>query len=206
MVNIFKRMRNLRTVLNFRLGSGAAILPSVANATKEYPAVTRLHLTYARKIYGGHQGARHFWRRCLPRLKYHNPGVPMTVRQTDEQDGPAALTIYFAQRASNAATALAADKKVTDSHAPAPESGEQAAVVNVKDLTYAEIWSRVQAATGAQGVSPTAEETQELKKLEDMRVKSEEDRKRVLGFREAKKDQERMIAEARKEVERLKEM
>ncbi|KAE8373806.1 50S ribosomal protein Mrp49 [Aspergillus bertholletiae] len=206
MVNVFKRMRKLKTVriIDVRVGTGAAILPSVTSATKEFPAITRLHLTYAQKIYGGHQGARHFWRNCLPRLKYHNPGLQMTVKQTQEQEGPAALTIYFAERTSNAASLTAA--KVEDKHAPAPESTEKTAVVDLKNLDYKEIWNKVKMMTGAQEVPATPEEEAELQKLEQMRQQSEKDRVRIAAMRQAKKDQERMLQEARGEIEKLKQL
>lgn len=42
-------------------------------------------LTYRRK----------FWRHMLPRLKYHNPRIPMTVSRTNNQTGPATLSIYL---------------------------------------------------------------------------------------------------------------
>ncbi|KAE8339155.1 hypothetical protein BDV24DRAFT_77207 [Aspergillus arachidicola] len=205
MVNVFKRMRKLKTkILNVRVGTGAAIFPSATSATQEFPAITRLHLTYAQKIYGGHQGARHFWRNCLPRLKYHNPGLQMTVKQTQEQEGPAALTIYFAERASNAASLTAA--KVEDKHAPAPESTEKTAVLDLKNLDYKEIWNKVKMVTGAQDVPATAEEEAELQKLEQMRQQSEKDRVRLAAIRQAKKDQERMLQEARGEIEKLKQL
>ncbi|KAJ6099736.1 hypothetical protein N7467_001271 [Penicillium canescens] len=204
MVNLLKRLRKLQTLLDTRLGTGAAIFPTLASASKEFPAVTRLHLTYAQRIEGGHHGARHFWRKCLPRLKYHNPGVPMTVRQTTEQQGPAALSIYFAERASDAAVAVANEKKVEDSHAPAAEPNEQAIVLNVKDFTYQQIWDRVQAITNAQKVSGTAEDTEQLKRWKDIQDKSVKDRQRVNALRQAKKDQERMLAVARGEVDKSK--
>jgi len=31
----------------------------------------------------------------LPRLKYHNPGIPMTVSRMKDQTGPATLSIFF---------------------------------------------------------------------------------------------------------------
>ncbi|KAJ5190363.1 uncharacterized protein N7498_009348 [Penicillium cinerascens] len=206
MVNLFKRMRKLKTILDVRVGTGAAIFPTLASANKEFPAVTRLHLTYAQKIYGGHQGARHFWRRCLPRLKYHNPGVKMTVRQTEEQEGPAALTIYFAERVGSTANAIAGKNQITDKHAPAPEASERTAVVDVKNLTWEEIWSRVQASTGAEEVPATAEDQAEQKKLQAISEKAVKDRERIQAMRQAKRDQERMLAEARGEVEKLKTM
>ncbi|KAF7591389.1 hypothetical protein BBP40_001615 [Aspergillus hancockii] len=204
MVNIFKRMRKLKTLLNVRVGTGAAILPSTTSATPEFPAITRLHLTYARKIYGGHQGARHFWRNCLPRLKYHNPGIRMSVKQTEEQEGPAALTIYWAEQASKASSLTAA--KIEDKHAPAPESTEKSAVVDLKNLDYQEIWNKVKLMTGAQEVPATPEEEAELKKFEQLRQQSDKDRVRIADMRQAKKDQERMLQEARGEVEKLKQL
>lgn len=193
-------------MLDIRVGTGAAILPSVANASKDFPAVTRLHLTYARKIYDGHQGARHFWRNCLPRLKYHNPGVRMSVQQTQDQEGPAALTIYFAERVGSTATAIAGKKPVTDKLAPPPEDNEKTAVVDVKGLDFKEIWSRVKASTGAEELRASSEEEAEMKRLQELTEKASKDRQRIQAMQQAKKDQERMLAEARGQVEKLKQL
>lgn len=189
-------------MLQTKIGTGAAIFPNLASASKEFPAVTRLHLTYARKIDQGHAGARHFWRNCLPRLKYHNPGVPMSVTQTSNQQGPAALTIYFAERVGSAATALANEKKVIDELAPAPEANEQSAVLDIKNRTYQQIWDRVQAMTNAKVVPATSEDIALSQKLAEIKKKSGPDRERVRAIRQAKKDQERMLAEARGQVDK----
>ncbi|CAI7630048.1 unnamed protein product [Penicillium discolor] len=202
MVNLFKRLRKLQTMLQAKIGTGAAIFPNLASASKEFPAVTRLHLTYARKIDQGHAGARHFWRNCLPRLKYHNPGVPMSVTQTSNQQGPAALTIYFAERVGSAATALANEKKVIDELAPAPEANEQSAVLDIKNRTYQQIWDRVQAMTNAKVVPANSEDIALSQKLAEIKKKSGPDRERVQAIRQAKKDQERMLAEARGQVDK----
>ncbi|CRL21399.1 Ribosomal protein/NADH dehydrogenase domain [Penicillium camemberti] len=202
MVNLFKRLRKLQTMLQAKIGTGAAIFPNLASASKEFPAVTRLHLTYARKIDQGHAGARHFWRNCLPRLKYHNPGVPMSVTQTTNQQGPAALTIYFAERVGSAATALANEKKVIDELAPAPEANEQSAVLDIKNRTYQQIWDRVQAMTNAKVVPANSEDIALSQKLAEIKKKSGPDRERVQAIRQAKKDQERMLAEARGQVDK----
>ncbi|OJJ82821.1 mitochondrial 54S ribosomal protein mL61 [Aspergillus glaucus CBS 516.65] len=204
MVNLFKRMRKLRSILDVTVGTGAAILPAPQTATKEFPAITRLHLTYAQKIYNGHQGARHFWRQCLPRLKYHNPSIPITVKQTEEQDGPAALTIYFAENASNAAT-LNAAKDINDKYAPAAGESEKTAVVDLRDLDWKRIWDKVRVMTGAKEVQASAKEEEEVKKLEQMAVQSVKDQERNAKIRQTKRDQERMLQEARGEVERLRQ-
>lgn len=128
----------------------------------------------------------------------------MTVQQTEDQAGPAALTIYFAERVSSTASALAGKAQVTDKHAPAPEASEKTAVVDLKNLTWEEIWSRVQASTGAEDVPATEADQEEAKKLKAISEKAVGDRERILAMRQAKKDQERMLAEARGEVEKLK--
>lgn len=126
----------------------------------------------------------------------------MTVRQTEDQSGPAALTIYFSERLSSTASAITGSNQVVDSHAPAPGENEKSAVVNVKNLGFNEIWNRVQASTGAQEVKATPEDEAEKKRLEAITSKSFGDRQRIASIRQAKKDQERMLAEARGEVEK----
>ncbi|KAI5818163.1 CI-B8 domain-containing protein, partial [Pyronema omphalodes] len=69
-----------------RNGVGAAILPK---------DVSKLVLTYSFKGNDGHLGPRKFWRQYLPRLKFHNPDVPMEVIQKKDVGGPATLVIEF---------------------------------------------------------------------------------------------------------------
>lgn len=131
----------------------------------------------------------------------------MTVRQTDEQEGPASLTIYFAERLSNAAS-LGAKSSGSDgdTFAPKAEDAEKTTVLDVKDLDFKKIWEKVRMMTGAKEVEATDAEAEEVKRLENMRVQSGADRERNANIRQTKKDQERMLQEARGEVERLKQM
>lgn len=59
--------------------------------------------------------------------------------------------------------------------------------------------------TGAKEVQASQKEEEEVKKLEQMAVQSVKDRERNAKIRQAKKDQERMLQEARGEVERLRQ-
>lgn len=129
----------------------------------------------------------------------------MSVRQTQEQEGPAALTVYFADKISKAASKSAA-KNVDDKHAPSPAEGEKSAVVDLKNLAHADIWKKVLTVTGAEEVQASEEDAQELKTLEELRVQSEKDRARVATLRQKKKDHERMLADARGEAERLRNL
>lgn len=120
----------------------------------------------------------------------------MTVKQTEEQDGPAALTIYFAEHASNAAT-LNAAKDINDKYAPAAGESEKTAVVDLRDLDWKRIWDKVRVMTGAKEVQASAKEEEEVKKLEQMAVQSVKDQERNAKIRQTKRDQERMLQEAR---------
>ncbi|RJE23572.1 50S ribosomal protein Mrp49, partial [Aspergillus sclerotialis] len=184
-----------------RTGLGAAYLPNQTTATTEYPPISRLHLTYAQKIYKGHQGSRHFWRQMLPRLKYHNPAIPMTVRQIDNQDLPPVLTVYFSGGQVSKPASLNAAKDINDEYAPKAEAGEKSAVLNLRDLPVAEIWKKVQLVTGAKDVEILEKDRKEKKWLDELDERSVKDQERVAAINKKKKDQERMLEEARKEVE-----
>ena len=78
----------------------------------------------------------------------------MTVRPTDEQDGPAALTVYFHERLSSTAPGIAGTKPVVDKYAPAAEGEEKSAVIDLKDLNYEEIWRRGRLLLARRSTSP----------------------------------------------------
>ncbi|EAS36342.3 50S ribosomal protein Mrp49 [Coccidioides immitis RS] len=201
MVSILKRMRKMKSrLLDIRVGLGAALLPSASSPSKFSP-VTRLHLTYARKMYEGHIGARRFWRQCLPRLKYYNPSVAMSVKQTDDNAGPAVLTLYFANKDG----ATQATSSTTDEFAPAPTESESVKTIDIKGKSLEEIWGSFKSMTGAEDLKVSEADRQELEELSKQKEKSEVDRQRVAGIRQARKDQEKMLAAARADVERAKE-
>lgn len=116
-------------------------------------------------MYEGHMGARKFWRECLPRLKYHNPGVPMTVKQIEEQSTPPYLTVYFDK---DVAVSHADGKELKDTTAPAPLENEQYRSLNVRDMQVGDIWSQFVRLTGAQGAKTTQQQPgQEQEKEKD---------------------------------------
>lgn len=78
--------------------------------------------------------------------------------------------------------------------------------MDVRNLSYTDIWNKFKNMTGAQEVSATETEKAELQKLEQMAQQSVKDRARVAGIRQAKLDHERMLQAARGEVEKLKQL
>ncbi|EGE78181.2 50S ribosomal protein Mrp49 [Blastomyces gilchristii SLH14081] len=223
MVSVVKRMRALKTkLLNMRVGLGAALLPPTTSTPGLLP-VTRVHLTYARKIYEGHGGPRKFWRVCLPRLKYHNPALAVTVKQTTEQEGPAILSVYFKNEAAVAAEATAAttnsQQATTAAVPPAPEGGEEQLVdefapppteseivrrINVKRKTVRHIWDDFKQMTGAEDIPLSEEDKAEIEEMQRQKELSDLDRKRVAENRQMIKDQEKLLEAAREDVKRLR--
>ncbi|RDW82255.1 hypothetical protein BP6252_03367 [Coleophoma cylindrospora] len=195
MVSVVRRMRNLRTLLAIRLGPGAAVFP---------PEVNRIHMDFAAKPSDGHMGPRKFFKQCLPRLKFHNPAVPMTVNRTTDVTGPATLTIHFADPATAEKTgpAISSTTSSTTSTGPVAASTSPAPTIRtetiqMKHVHESEILSQVMALTKAKIVMPTPEEEQEIKDLQQQRVESEEISKKAKIAKEARKRAEAVISAAR---------
>ncbi|PGG98044.1 hypothetical protein GX51_07018 [Blastomyces parvus] len=214
MVSLVKRMRALKTLLNIRVGLGAALLPP-ATSTPGLPPVSRIHLTYAQKIYEGHGGPRKFWRVCLPRLKYHNPALAVTVKQTTEQEGPATLSIYFkneaaattgSQGATTAPPTLeGAEEPPVDEFAPPPAESEIVRRVNIKRKTLRHIWDDFKQMTGAEDIPLSEADKAEIEEVQRQKELSDLDRKRVAENRQMIKDQQKLLEAAREDVKRLRD-
>ncbi|KAG4431244.1 hypothetical protein IFR05_013266 [Cadophora sp. M221] len=134
-------------------------------------------MDFARDLEDGHYGPRKFWRNCLPRLKYHNPAIPMTVNRTNDQSGPALLTIHF-----------------TNPSGPAAERTE---VINMKHRPESEILDQLLAITRAKVVKPTAEESRQIQDIEDQNARSERDYVMMAEVNAKRKREEAFLIQAR---------
>ncbi|KAI0426515.1 CI-B8 domain-containing protein [Xylaria sp. FL1042] len=209
MVNPGKRMNILKALLELRHGPGAAILP---------PEVTRIHMDFAVKWNDGHLGPRKFWKTCLPRLKYWNPAIPMLVNRSNNQAGPATMSIYFRQTSasSNPASTAAAvrnmlplaqqpQSSIKNEHpAPPPEEGERVVTIDMKNVVSDVILSEFLAKTGATVVHPTPDEQVEMRQVEEREERGAVDRAIVKRWIDNKRREERMIALAKQEAEAIK--
>ncbi|KAK2744034.1 hypothetical protein FQN57_004487 [Myotisia sp. PD_48] len=204
MVSLVKRMRKLKArLLQVRVGLGATIFPS---ASSNISPLARLHLSYAQKSQGSHLGARKFWRQCLPRLKYYNPGLKITVTQTKDEAVPPLLTLYFAKPSDGSiSNPSSPESKVVDNLAPPPMESESVQTLDIRDLDYSQIWERVKSATSAEDMKPSEEDTQEVEELERNKVQAKIDKERVSKARRARKDQLKMLAAAQAEIAKQKQ-
>ncbi|KUJ18245.1 uncharacterized protein LY89DRAFT_781321 [Mollisia scopiformis] len=196
MPSIVKRMRALRAqLLAVRLGPGAAILP---------PEVTRIHMNFAIGVEDGHYGSRKFWRNCLPRLKYHNPAIPMTVSRTADQLGPALMTVHFISAAEAASTKpeISSTTSKHTSTGPVPESKagsstQRTETINMKHREESEILEQLLKLTRAKVVTPTPEETRQIREMEEQNARSARDAAMMQAENAKRKREEEILRQAR---------
>ncbi|KAI5466890.1 hypothetical protein BGZ63DRAFT_10648 [Mariannaea sp. PMI_226] len=191
MRSLGERLNLLRKLVNIQCGPGAAILP---------PEVTRIHLDFAKRLDGGHMGARKFWLENLPRLKYHNPSIPMIVNRHSQNSQTPTLSIYIRKPDAPATTERrnqAASSRDNLSKAPLPDADERMVTIDMTKKHSSQILEFVIAETKAVPILPTPEEIKEMQELDAMRRQADVDRERVRLLREEKKREEEMLKRAR---------
>ena len=178
--SIGKYIINILQLLDVRVGPGAAILPK---------NVKQIHLDFAQKSDDGHYGARKVWRVYLPRLKYHNPAVSMTVKRGADQEGPATLSVHFA---SSSTTPAASSKTLPDYNA-----SQRVETIDMKHKSESEILSRLLELTKAMPYEATPDELAELRDVEDYNRKSTRDRAAQSKLNQIKKQEQALLDQAR---------
>ena len=158
-------------------------------------------MEFAFKVHDGHAGARKFWRIHLPRLKYHNPGVSMTVNRSNDNSGPSTMTVFFASVPEpTSATNISPAHSVSESPLTAtPEVPpiERIESINMKHYHESEILEQLMRVTKATSVLATAEDEAELQALEEQKQRGEVDRERMAEVNERRKREKRLLEQAR---------
>ncbi|KAL7821449.1 mitochondrial ribosomal protein L51 [Trichoderma aethiopicum] len=206
MRSLGERLNLLRKLISIKCGPGAAVLPA---------DVTRIHMDFAIHLKGGHMGARKFWKEYLPRLKYHNPAIPMIVNRHDQNQNPPTMTIYLRNKPSSsttepsttsssssaeqaiAAAAQPASSRTGLSKAQPPTPDERVVHIDMTNKHSSHILEFFMAETRAVPLQPTNEEIAEMQALETLRRNAEVDRERMRLLREEKKREEDMLKRAR---------
>ncbi|KYK55742.1 putative ribosomal protein MRP49 [Drechmeria coniospora] len=156
---------------------------------------------------GGHMGAKKFWRECLPRLKYHNPSIPMIVNRHGQNQTPPAMTIYLRTTgdapSSDSTTAIPehhmqpASSRTGLSKAQPPNPGERVVRIDMKGKHSSDILEFLVAETRATVLKPAAEDIAEMQALEAMKKQAVIDGERVRQLRAERKKEEDMLKRAR---------
>src|SRR5438045_1795644 len=151
--------------------------------------------------------SRKFWRHYLPRLKYHNPAIAVSVNRTADQKGPAVMTVHFTDPTSAtttqtpiSSTATAQTSAALAAKTTPTAATQRTATVDMKYRHESEILSELFSITKAIPVEPIVEELTQLKELEEQRRLSERDAQRSHAVNEKRKRTEAMLTQARGEV------
>jgi len=130
----------------------------------------------------------------LPRLKYHNPSVPMTVERKEDQNGPATLSIHLRQPQSTHSKTSEFSNPPIDMQ---ESSNPSVITIDMKNRTEDAIWEEFVKASGAKEVKPTKDETQMLADLEEQKIKGNKDSERSKLVRAQFKKEQAMLDAAR---------
>ncbi|GME49166.1 50s ribosomal protein Mrp49 [Neofusicoccum parvum] len=189
MPTIGQRMFKLKELLAIRVGPGAAVLPK---------DVKRITMRMAPKIDDGHRGPKRFFKYILPRLKYRNPAVPITVDRKAAQTDPAVMTIIFGEAGTNATTSTS--NAAATSAPSGASSNDRVVTIQMKHKSESEILQQLYDATGAQELEPTELEREELRELEERKERSKKDSERMIEVNRQRKREAQMLAAARGEI------
>lgn len=142
---------------------------------------------------------RKFWQENLPRIKYHNPSLPVIVNRHSEQAQHPLLTIYVRKPDTTAPATRSQPASSRDnlSKATQPDADERIIQFDMKDKHSNNILEYFLAETRAVVLQPTPDEIKELQEIEALRKQAEVDRERVKKLREEKKREEDMLKRAR---------
>jgi len=130
----------------------------------------------------------------------------MTVDRTATAFDPAILSIHFApadaQQTSDSATSSPAptDSTTQDSTPSDHDPTERVRTIDMTKRTNLEILQEFQRITKAYPIEPTAEEREELRSLEEHRMRSERDRNLSQEVRARQKREEELLEQARGDV------
>lgn len=162
---------------------------------------------------------RKFWREHLPRLKYHNPSVPMIVNRHDNNQSPPLMTIYLRNTPTTATESSAgggeaaatvaggseadsttiqpASSRKNLSRAQPPAPHEKVVTIDMKNQRSSDILEYFYTETRATPVQSTRDDITEMQQLESLRKQASVDRERVRSLRAEKKKEEDMLKRAR---------
>lgn len=141
----------------------------------------------------------------LPRIKYRNPSLPISVTRHDDPNGPAYLHIYTSATASRSAPQAAntpgsANASPTAANTLTPETSAPTHTVDIKTLDESEILEALMEKTGAVQLQPPPEEVQEMAEIEEFKQRAEKDRAEVREKLMKVRREEELLRMARGEV------
>lgn len=130
-------------------------------------------------------------------MKYHNPALPITIDRSAHANDPATLSIHYGSADTRPTSDLSTAQ---DSDAPDSDSTETIKTIEMKNRTNSEILAELQRVTEAYPVEPTPEDLEEMRQLEEQRIRSQADSKLAKQVKAKQLREKRMLEQARGEI------
>ncbi|KAF2036162.1 hypothetical protein EK21DRAFT_52887, partial [Setomelanomma holmii] len=167
-----------------------------------------ISMEFNTKLYGGHRGARKFWREMLPRIKYRNPSIPISINRHTDPDGPSLLHIYTAAPTPKQAptTSSVSNQAPASSETPnpqttlVPDTSPPTHTLNIRDQDQSEILEALVKTIGATEIQPTEQERAEMQEMKEFKERSEKDRVEVREKLLKERREQELLKLARGEV------
>jgi len=149
---------------------------------------------------------RKFWREMLPRIKYRNPSIPISISRHTDPDGPSLLNIYTKAITPQQSPTAPASDTAPHSATPnpqttlVPDTSTPTHTFNIKDQQESEILDALVKALGVTPIEPTEQEKMEMRELEERMERSEKDRVEVREKLLKERREQELLKMARGEV------
>jgi large subunit ribosomal protein MRP49 len=138
----------------------------------------------------------------LPRMKYRNPSVPMTIARHNDADGPSLLHIYTRQTQAPTPPSTSAPPSATPNPQTTlvPDTAPPTHTLNIRDMEHSEILEALIKTIEVQEIKPTEEEQEELRNMAEQRERSEKDRVEVRDKLMKERREQELLKLARGEI------
>ena len=125
----------------------------------------------------------------------------MTVERSLDQQGPAALTIFFAPSPKDAQSQAPVQSTISSTTPPDHSPFERTHVIDMKHKVSSKILEEVMGAVDGKQVEPTEGEREEMASLEEQRNRSDSDRAQVRQVLLKQRREKAILEQARQSVE-----
>jgi large subunit ribosomal protein MRP49 len=144
----------------------------------------------------------------LPRIKYRNPTIPISISRHNDPDGPSLLHIYTtAPTPQQAPTTSSVSNQAPSSSATpnpqttlVPDTSPPTHTLNIRDVNESEILDMLVKTIGATQLEMTEQEKAEMQEMKEQNERSEKDRVEVREKLAKERREQELLKLARGEV------
>jgi large subunit ribosomal protein MRP49 len=137
----------------------------------------------------------------LPRIKYRNPAVPISISRHNDPDGPSLLHIYTRQQPqaqpSSHSTSVPTPNPSTTL---VPDTSPPTHTLNIRDMQESEILDALVKTIQVEEIQPTEQELVEMREIAEQKERSEKDRVEVREKLLKERREQELLRLARGEV------